>query len=452
MQLTVIGTGYVGLVTGTCFAEMGNHVTCVDVDTKKIEGLKKGVLPIYEPGLDQLVVRNHAEGRLQFTTSLIEAMVNTKVLFIAVGTPPGEDGSADLQYVLQVAREIGQNMTAYTVIVDKSTVPVGTADKVRAAIQAQLDVRGVQIDFDVISNPEFLKEGAAVDDFMRPDRVVIGTDSQSARDLMQELYAPFNRNHDRVMFMGVRDAEMTKYTANAMLATKISFMNEIANLCERMGVDVENVRRGIGSDSRIGYSFIYPGCGYGGSCFPKDVKALINMAKKFDFEPTILASVEERNDRQKHRLFEKIVERHGSDLTGKIFGVWGIAFKPGTDDIREAPSVVLLESLIAAGARVQAYDPVAMEVARTTLPEAWFTSNQLIFAANQYAAVEGVDAMVLVTEWKPFRHPDFNVMRKTMKGAQIFDGRNQYDPRQMEQDGFDYIGIGRGNNKPMTER
>ncbi len=452
MQLTVIGTGYVGLVTGTCFAEMGNHVTCVDVDTKKIEGLKNGILPIYEPGLDVLVARNYGEGRLRFTTSLVEAMVNTKVLFIAVGTPPGEDGSADLQYVLDVAREIGQNMNQYTVIVDKSTVPVGTADKVRAMIQAQLDARGVEIEFDVISNPEFLKEGAAVDDFMRPDRVIIGTDSQQAREIMQELYAPFNRNHDRVMFMGVRDAEMTKYTANAMLATKISFMNEIANLCERMGVDVENVRRGIGSDTRIGYSFIYPGCGYGGSCFPKDVKALIRMAQDFEFEPFILRSVEERNERQKHRLFEKIVERHGQDLSGKTFGLWGIAFKPGTDDIREAPSVVLLERLLAAGARVQAYDPVAMDVAKNTLPEEWFASKRLVLAANQYDAVEGVDAMILVTEWKPFRHPDFNAMRKTMKTAQIFDGRNQYEPRQMEQEGFDYIGIGRGNNRPMEDR
>ncbi|MBA2665322.1 MAG: UDP-glucose/GDP-mannose dehydrogenase family protein [Bradymonadaceae bacterium] len=446
MHLTVIGTGYVGLVTGTCFAEMGNNVTCVDIDAKKIEGLERGVLPIYEPGLDVLVKRNHSERRLSFSTSLAEAMKQASVLFIAVGTPPGEDGSADLKYVLDVAREIGQHMSAYTIIVDKSTVPVGTAEKVRKAIQVELDRRGVSFDFDVVSNPEFLKEGAAVDDFMRPDRVVIGTESTQARDVLQELYAPFNRNHERVMFMGVRDAEMTKYTANALLATKISFMNEIANLCERMGVDVENVRKGIGSDSRIGYSFIYPGCGYGGSCFPKDVKALIHMAEDFEFEPYILRSVEERNERQKHRLFEKIVARYGEDLSGCTFGLWGLSFKPGTDDIREAPAVILLERLMAAGARVQAYDPVAMESARRELSPAWFDSKQLILAQHQYDALEGVDAMVLVTEWKPFRHPDFNVMRKLMKVARIFDGRNQYDPRQMKQEGFDYIGIGRGNN------
>ncbi|MFU8806947.1 MAG: UDP-glucose dehydrogenase family protein, partial [Bradymonadaceae bacterium] len=421
MHITVIGTGYVGLVTGACFAEMGNRVTCVDIDEAKIAGLNEGVLPIYEPGLDVIVERNVEEGRLEFTTDLAEAMEDSHTFFIAVGTPPGEDGSADLQYVLAVAREIGENLNDYAVIVDKSTVPVGTADKVRAAVEAQLRARGVEVEFDVVSNPEFLKEGAAVDDFLRPDRIVVGTESTKAREILTELYAPFNRNHQRVMFMGIRDAEMTKYTANAMLATKISFMNEIANLCERMDVDVENVRLGIGSDTRIGYSFIYPGCGYGGSCFPKDVQALIRMADGIGFDAAILRSVEERNNQQKHRLFEKICARFGDDLSGYTFGLWGLAFKPGTDDMREAPSVVLLESLMKAGARVQAYDPVAMDAARRELPAAWFDEKRLILADHQYDALEGVDALVLVTEWKPFRHPDFGAMKRLMKGASIFD-------------------------------
>jgi UDPglucose 6-dehydrogenase len=444
MHITVIGTGYVGLVTGTCFAEMGNQVTCVDIDQAKIDGLKQGILPIYEPGLDALVARNSKEGRLHFSTSLKEAMKQSRVFFIAVGTPPGEDGSADLQYVLGVAREIGANLEGYGVIVDKSTVPVGTADKVRAAVEAELRRRSLDIPFDVVSNPEFLKEGAAVDDFMRPDRIIIGTDSDKAKEILSELYGPFNRNHQRVMYMGVRDAEMTKYTANAMLATKISFMNEIANLCERMGVDVENVRLGIGSDSRIGYSFIYPGCGYGGSCFPKDVKALIHMAEEIGFAPHILRSVEERNQSQKQRLFEKVTERYGEDLSGKTFGLWGLSFKPGTDDMREAPSVVLLHSLMAAGARVQAYDPVAMEASKKELPASWFENKQLILAEHQYDALEGVDAMILVTEWKPFRHPDFSAMKRLMNGNVVFDGRNQYCPHQMKTEGFEHHGIGRG--------
>jgi UDPglucose 6-dehydrogenase len=400
-------------------------------------------LPIYEPGLDTIVNENHKAGRLQFTTSIAQAMRDSNVYFIAVGTPPGEDGSADLQHVLAVAQEIGRHLDRYALVVDKSTVPVGTAERVRAAVQEQLDRRGMSLEFHVVSNPEFLKEGAAVDDFMRPDRIIVGVDNERARELMQELYAPFNRNHQRVLFMGIRDAELTKYAANAMLATKISFMNEIANLCEHMGVDVENVRLGIGSDARIGYSFIYPGCGYGGSCFPKDVKALIRMAESRGFEPTVLHSVEARNERQKHRLFEKIAQRFGNDLAGFTFGIWGLAFKPGTDDMREAPAKVLLERLIDAGAHVLAYDPVAMETAGRELPPAWFASGRLTLAEHQYDALRDVDALVLVTEWKPFRHPDFKVMKKLMKRPLILDGRNQYDPRQMKVEGFEYSGIGR---------
>ena len=443
MKLTVIGSGYVGLVTGACFAEMGNVVTCVDVDQAKIDSLKRGILPIHEPGLDTIVVGNAKAGRLHFSTSLPEAIRDSNIYFIAVGTPPGEDGSADLQYVLAVAREIGRHLTGYAVVVDKSTVPVGTGDKVRSALQSELDRRGVQISFDVVSNPEFLKEGAAVEDFMRPDRIIIGTDSERARDVMHELYAPFTRNHERTVNMGVREAEMTKYAANAMLATKISFMNEIAGLCERVGVDVESVRLGIGSDSRIGYSFIYPGCGYGGSCFPKDVKALIHTAESNDYSPKLLLAVEERNEAQKHVLFTKITRRFGTTLSGLGFGLWGLAFKPGTDDMREAPSIILLHELIGAGARVIAHDPVAMATARAELPAAWFASGQLCFVDDQYDALKDVDAMVLVTEWKSFRHPDLAQMRALMKGAVIFDGRNQYEPNAMREAGFEYYGIGR---------
>ena len=443
MKLTVIGTGYVGLVTGTCFAEMGNEVACVDVDQGKIDRLKQGILPIHEPGLDPIVVSNYKAGRLRFSTSLIEAMQGSHVFFIAVGTPPGEDGSADLQYVLAVAREIGRHLSEYAVVVDKSTVPVGTGDKVRAALQTELDRRNVKVEFDVVSNPEFLKEGAAVEDFMRPDRIVVGTSSERARAVMHELYAPFTRNHGRTVYMGVREAEMTKYAANAMLATKISFMNEIAGLCERVGVDVESVRLGIGSDSRIGYSFIYPGCGYGGSCFPKDVKALIHTAEINDFTPKLLMAVEERNEAQKHVLFQKITRRYGADLTGKVIGLWGLAFKPGTDDMREAPSIVLLHELIGAGARVIAHDPVAMSAAKKELPAAWFVSGQLCFVDDQYEALKGVDAMALVTEWKSFRHPDYARMHTLMKNPLIFDGRNQYEPKAMKEAGFEYHGIGR---------
>ncbi|MEW6646160.1 MAG: UDP-glucose/GDP-mannose dehydrogenase family protein [Pseudomonadota bacterium] len=445
MKISVIGTGYVGLVTGTCFAEMGHDVTCVDIDVRKIENLKQGVLPIYEPGLEEMVEKNYREGRLHFTTSLAEAAKNATVHFIAVGTPPGEDGSADLQYVLAVARELGQTMVApYNIVVDKSTVPVGTADKVRSEVQQELMRRSDKISFEVVSNPEFLKEGAAIDDFMRPDRVVIGADSEKAARIMHDLYAPFMRNHEVIVSMGVREAEMTKYAANAMLATKISFMNEIAALCERLNVDVEQVRLGIGSDRRIGYHFIYPGCGYGGSCFPKDVKALLRMAQENDLDAWVLDAVERRNDRQKHRLAEKILGRLGPDLTGKVIAVWGLAFKPGTDDMREAPSLVLIEKLIAAGAAIQAHDPVATESAKKELPAEWLESNRVRFFEHQYDALSGADAMALVTEWKPFRNPDFERIKSALKTPLIFDGRNQFEPSSMQEMGIEYYGIGRG--------
>ena len=443
MKITVVGTGYVGLVTGACFAEMGHRVTCVDVDAEKVAKLKDGWMPIYEPGLKQIVLRNSEDGRLLFTTSLAEAMVEAEIIFIAVGTPSGEDGSADLQYVLAVAGEIGASLTDYTVVVTKSTVPVGTAEKVKAAVARQLQERGAEVAYDVVSNPEFLKEGAAVEDFMKPDRIVIGVDSDRSREVMRELYKDFSRNHDRILFMGVKDAEMTKYTGNAMLATKISFMNEIANLCDRLGVDVENVRLGIGSDSRIGYSFIYPGCGYGGSCFPKDVRALIHTAQENDYQSMVLQAVHERNEDQKHVLFRKITARFGEDLSGLTFGLWGLAFKPGTDDIREAPAVVLLGELIAAGAQVLAYDPEALEAARAELPPHWFERGRVTLVRHQYEALEQVDALALVTEWKPFRHPDFRAMKEMMKQAIIFDGRNQYNPLNLKEDGFEYFGIGR---------
>lgn len=443
MNLTVIGTGYVGLVTGTCLAEMGNRVTCVDVDENKIQKLQQGEIPIYEPGLEDIVRSNHREGRLRFTTSLYDPQAKVSLYFIAVGTPPGEDGSADLRYVLAVAKEIGRVIDDYCVIVDKSTVPVGTAEQVRDIVRAELDRRKLSIPFDVVSNPEFLKEGDAVQDFMRPDRIIIGADSDRARELLRELYAPFMRTHERVIFMGVRDAELTKYAANAMLATKISFMNEIASLCDRMKVDVENVRIGLGSDSRIGYSFIYPGVGYGGSCFPKDVRALVHMAKKHQFDPVVLDAVQARNKSQQRVLFQKIHSRFRGQLKGVRIGLWGLAFKPGTDDMREAPSIVLLEDLLEAGAKVRAYDPAAMEVARRDLPSRWFDSKNLELVEHQYDALEQVDAMVLVTEWKPFRHPDFVQIKNLMRQPLIFDGRNQYDPAHVRGLGFEYYGIGR---------
>jgi len=441
MKLTIIGTGYVGLVTGSCFSEMGSRVTCVDIDQQKIENLKKGILPIYEPGLESIVHENYKDGTLAFTTSLEAAAQDCSVFFIAVGTPPGEDGSADLKYVLEVARNIGRVITAYAVIVDKSTVPVGTADRVRAVIKEELEARGEDIPFDVVSNPEFLKEGAAVNDFLKPDRIIVGVDSQQAAKVMQRLYAPFSRNRDKILFMNVRDAEMTKYAANSMLATKISFMNEIANLCEQLGVDVENVRKGIGSDSRIGYSFIYPGCGYGGSCFPKDVKALVKTSHAVGFNPVVLEAVERRNNLQKEVLGAKITGRFGNDLSDITFCIWGLSFKPGTDDMREASSLVLIETLIKSGALIKAYDPVAMEQAQKEMPPKWL--NRVSLVQDMYQALEKTDACVLVTEWKAFRQPDFKKMKNLMNVPIIFDGRNQYDPEEIREAGFEYHGIGR---------
>lgn len=443
MKIVVVGSGYVGLVTGACFAEHGNTVICVDIDEKKINRLKKGKSPIYEPGLDELIIRNATEDRLYFTTSLVDAIQNADVVFIAVGTPPGEDGSADLRYVLAVAKEIGQSLSHYCVVVDKSTVPVGTADKVKETIQKELDQRGEYIEFSVVSNPEFLKEGAAIDDFMKPDRVVIGVNDEKAKQIMHDLYLPFMRHHEKVITMGIRDAEMTKYAANSLLATKISFMNEIANLCDQLDVDIENVRKGIGSDSRIGYSFIYPGCGYGGSCFPKDVQALIRTANENDYDALILKAVEERNRLQKLHLVDKIKKKFGQDLSGLTFGLWGLSFKPGTDDMRDAPSKVIMHELIAAGAKVVAYDPVASKVAKQELPQDWFTHGHLKLVDEQYTVLHDANALILVTEWKPFRNPNFLKMKELMKNPIIFDGRNQYEPRQLRKSGFEYFTIGR---------
>ena len=451
MHIAVIGTGYVGLVTGACFTEMGNHVVCVDVDEAKLARLRRGEMPIYEPGLEPIVESAVANGLLHFTSDIKSALAKAEYVFIAVGTPPGEDGSADLQYVLGAARSIGEYLPHYAVIVDKSTVPVGTAEKVRTAIEQELARRGVDIPFDVVSNPEFLKEGAAVEDFMRPDRVVIGTESEHAQEKMAELYAPYLRSSDRLIVMGLRDAEMTKYAANAMLATRISFMNEVANLCDRMGIDVENVRKGIGSDRRIGYAFIYPGCGYGGSCFPKDVKALIHMSRSQSFEPALMEAVEARNHRQKQILFEKIISYFGGDLRGKQIGVWGLAFKPGTDDMREAPAVVLIKSLVEAGARVNAYDPIALETAAREFPPEWLQDGRVTLLKYQYDVLKGADAMALLTEWKRFRQPDFDAMKDLMRSPVVFDGRNQYDPKTLSEHGFVYFGIGRSNQKSAPQ-
>ncbi len=441
-MITIIGTGYVGLVTGACFAEMGQDVLCVDTDAAKIESLKNGKVPFHEPGLDALVLHNQHNGRLRFTTDLQDA-TGSNAIFIAVGTPPNPDGSANLDHVLAAARGIGKMLESYSVVVVKSTVPVGTGDKVKQAVQEELQARGADVQFDVVSNPEFLKEGDAIGDFMRPDRVVVGSDSPRAISIMKGLYAQFTRNHEHMIVVGRRDAEMIKYVSNTMLATKISLMNEVANICERTGVDVEKVRLGVGSDSRIGHAFISPGCGYGGSCFPKDVKALIKTAEQAGFNPIIMNAVDVVNELQKRRLFEKVVKRFGPALEGFTFGVWGLAFKPGTDDMREAPAVVLLRSLIAAGAKVQAYDPVAMGVAKHTLPSEWFDEGSLKLADHQYDALSDADAMILVTDWKHFHHSDLNAMKKKMKRHVIFDGRNQYDPRHLKSAGFEYYGIGR---------
>lgn len=439
MKITIFGSGYVGLVTGACLADAGNHVVCVDVDARKVDMLKRGDLPIHEPGLEAVVNRNVEAGRLTFTTDAKEGVHHGLFQLIAVGTPPDEDGSADLRYVLAVANTIGEHMSDYKVVVTKSTVPVGTADKVREAVRRSLTARGASVEYDTVSNPEFLKEGAAIADFMKPDRVVIGTDSERATDLLRTLYDPFTRNHDRMIVMDVRSAELTKYAANAMLATKISFINELANLAEHFGADIEAVRVGIGSDPRIGYSFIYPGAGYGGSCFPKDVQALKRSADEVGYDASVLAAVEKVNNRQKQFLFTKI-ERHFEDLRGKTFAVWGLAFKPNTDDMREAPSRVLIEALWSAGATVRAYDPVAMpECGRL-----YGDRKDLVFCKTSPEALQGADALVIVTEWQEFRSPDFDFIKSTLRSPVIFDGRNLYDPAHMARSGFSYYAVGRG--------
>ena len=436
MKVAIVGSGYVGLVTGTCFAEVGIEVTCVDIDQKKIENLKNGIIPIFEPGLDEMVLRNMKKGRLQFTTDLSEALENCEVLFTAVGTPPDKDGSADLQYVLSVARDCGKNMKDYLLIVTKSTVPVGTAQKVRKALQEELDKRGVDITFDVASNPEFLKEGAAITDFLKPDRIVVGLDSPRAEELMKSLYKPFTLNGHPIIFMDITSAEMTKYAANAMLATKISFMNDIANLCEIVGADINSVRKGIGSDSRIGNKFIYPGIGYGGSCFPKDVKALIHTAEDFKYELRVLKAVEEVNQDQKSVLFNKVMAYFNGDIKGKTMAMWGLSFKPQTDDMREAPSLVIAKKLLEAGAKVKAYDPVPMNEAKHTLKDT------ITYSEDQYEALIDADCLLLITEWPEFKFPNFNIVRKLMNKPVVFDGRNIYELDEMKRLGFTYFCIG----------
>ena len=439
MKVTVFGSGYVGLVTGACFAEAGNHVVCVDIDAGKVARLQAGEIPIHEPGLDVLVKRNFQKGRLRFTTDAAEGVSHGLFQFIAVGTPPEEDGSADLSHVLAVAETIGRHMTEYRVVVDKSTVPVGTADKVKDRIEQTLGARGVKLEFDVVSNPEFLKEGAAINDFMKPDRVVVGTDNPRTAELLKSLYDPFTRSRDRMIVMDVRSAELTKYAANAMLATKISFMNEIANLAERMGADIEKVRVGIGSDPRIGYSFIYPGAGYGGSCFPKDVKALVHSAGEHKFDAQLLKAVEAVNKHQKQVVFRKIHDYFGGKLAGKTIALWGLAFKPNTDDMREAPARELMEALWQAGAKVRAYDPVAMGEAERIYGQ----RADLVLVPDADAALQGADVLAIITEWQEFRSPDFDAIRDTLACPVIFDGRNIYDPALVKASGLRYFGIGR---------
>jgi len=446
MKIAVVGTGYVGLVTGTCFAEVGIDVTCIDIDQKKIDNLHNGILPIYEPGLEEMVARNVKSGRLNFSTSLADSIKEADVAFIAVGTPPGEDGSADLKYVLAVARGIGENMDNYTVVVTKSTVPVGTAAKVRFEIEQALAKRGASVEFDVASNPEFLKEGAAIDDFLKPDRIVVGVSSDRAEEVMRRLYKPFLLNGHPIIFMDIPSAEMTKYAANSMLATKISFMNDIANLCEIMGADVNKVRQGIGSDARIGHKFIYPGIGYGGSCFPKDVKALIKTASENGYQMQVLQAVEGVNEAQKEVLFNKVKKHFGNDLRGKKFAIWGLSFKPKTDDMREAPSLVIIEKLLAEGATVSAYDPVAIKEAKHTL------GDTIDYAKDQFEALVDADALLVVTEWPEFRSPSFEVVGRLLKQKVIFDGRNIYDPSEMKERGFTYhcIGIKADHKEPVA--
>ena len=442
MRLTIFGSGYVGLVTGACMAEMGNHVVCYDIDEAKIARLNTGDIPIYEPGLDAYISRNVEAGRLEFTTDVQKAVSHGLFQFVAVGTPPDEDGSADLKHVLAVARAIGENMNDYRIVVDKSTVPVGTADKVKATIQAALDERGASFEFDVVSNPEFLKEGAAISDFMKPDRIIVGTDNPRTTELLRTLYEPFNRNHDRLISMDVRSAELTKYAANAMLATKISFMNELANVAEKFGADIEQVRLGIGSDPRIGYHFIYPGAGYGGSCFPKDVRALAKSAADAGYDAQLLKSVESVNYRQKHRVFDKLKEHYKDKLKGKTIALWGLSFKPRTDDMREAPSRVLMEALWQEGAKVRAYDPEAMGEAERLYPD----QDAFELCDTAYSALEGTDALVIITEWQEFRSPDFQLLKDKLRDAAVFDGRNLYEPDAIESFGLKYFAIGRGRS------
>lgn len=440
MNIVVLGSGYVGLVTGTCFAEMGNSVTCVDIDQNKIDKLNEGIIPIYEPGLEALVIKNKASGTLRFTSNIKEAIENSEVAFIAVGTPMGEDGSADLQYVLNVAKSIGRYIEKPLVIVDKSTVPVGTADKVRVTVENELVNRNVDIDFYVVSNPEFLKEGDAINDFMKPDRVVIGADDEFAIAKMKQLYSPFFRTHDRFITMDIRSAEMTKYAANAMLATKISFINEIANICENVGADINQVRIGIGSDKRIGYSFIYPGSGYGGSCFPKDVKALRKIAEENGYNAKLITSVEEVNDTQKLVIAKKIIKRFGENLKGKVFALWGLAFKPGTDDMREAPAIYIVNELVKRGAKIHAYDPKAIHEAQNYYLK---DVKGVSYFDSKYSVLQNADALILLTEWKEFRSPDFDEIKKHLKYSVIFDGRNQYNAFKLSEIGFEYYQIGK---------
>ena len=437
MKVGIIGSGYVGLVAAACFAEMGNNVICIDIDAEKISQLIKGIVPIYEPGLSALVLDNQKKGTLKFTTNTKESLEGAEVVFIAVGTPMGADGSADLKYVLQVAKSIGANMSHHLIVVDKSTVPIGTADTVRGTIQKELDLRGSKLTFDVVSNPEFLKEGAAIQDFMHPDRVVVGANDDSSLELMKNLYAPFTVSSDRFIAMDIRSAEMTKYAANAMLATKISFINEISNICERVGADVNQVRKGIGSDQRIGYKFIYPGCGYGGSCFPKDVQALINIANNHGYNPNLISAVEKVNQAQKEVLFSKLTSQLGTDLKDKKIAVWGLSFKPETDDVREAPALNLIKSIIKAGGKVNAYDPKAIHEAQFYLKG--FSVN---YCNDKYTTLETADALILVTEWKEFRSPDFDLMRSKMRGNLFIDGRNQFKSDFVQSKGFKYMQIG----------
>ena len=444
MKITVVGAGYVGLVSAAGFAEMGNSVICVESDPSKVRMLQSGVLPIHEPGLEQLLLTNAKAGRVQFTPSLEQAAADSEIFFIAVGTPPADDGAVDMSYVYEAAAAVGRVIGQYALVVTKSTVPVGTADRLHGIVSAELAKRREKVEFDVVSNPEFLKEGAAVKDFMHPERIILGCESARAETTLRRLYAPFVRSRDRILVMRPRDAEMTKYASNALLATKISFMNEIAELCEQLDVDIERVRAGVGADSRIGHSFLYAGAGYGGSCFPKDIKALIHAAKGVGVSAGILEAVEQRNARQKRRLYEKVVGRFGSNLKGRTFAMWGLSFKPETDDVREASALATIELLVRSGARVNAYDPIATENARKALPSALLEARQVSFSEYQYEALEGADALLLLTEWRQFRNPDFAVIKSKLRTPVVFDGRNQYQPQEMDELGFEYYGIGRG--------